>query len=165
MAGGSIALAGLTSFPSSVFGTANSFYPPVSNTLYKVNREITEEKLATTYTNFYEFGSSKNIWRRAALLKTKPWMLTIDGLVKKPVTIDISDLLKKVGGIEERVYRFRCVEAWSMTVPWSGFSVAPSGITMPDAVVRSSSRRFTITRSCKGRIFISYSPNSVFFEN
>ena len=117
LAGGSIALAGLTSFPSSVFGNANSFYPPVSNTLYKVNREITEEKLATTYTNFYEFGSSKNIWRRAAFLKTKPWMLTIDGLVKKPVTIDISDLLKKVGGIEERVYRFRCVEAWSMTVP------------------------------------------------
>ena len=123
LAGGSIALAGLTSFPSSVFGNANSLYPPVSNTLYKVSREITEEKLATTYTNFYEFGSSKNIWRRAALLKTKPWMLTIDGLVKKPVTIDVSDLLKKVGGIEERVYRFRCVEAWSMTVPWSGFAL------------------------------------------
>ena len=96
LAGGSIALAGLASFPSSVFGNANSFYPPVSNTLYKVNREITEEKLATTYTNFYEFGSSKNIWRRAALLKTKPWMLTIDGLVKKPVTIDVSDLLKTI---------------------------------------------------------------------
>ena len=121
LAGGSIALAGLASLPSAVFGNTNSFYPATNNSLYKVNREITEEKLATTYTNFYEFGSSKNIWRRAALLKTKPWMLTIDGLVEKPVTIDIRDLLKKVGGIEERVYRFRCVEAWSMTVPWSGF--------------------------------------------
>ena len=121
LAGGSIALASLASLPTAVFGNANSFYPATNNSLYKVNREITEEKLATTYTNFYEFGSSKNIWRRAALLKTKPWMLTIDGLVEKPVTIDIRDLIKKVGGIEERVYRFRCVEAWSMTVPWSGF--------------------------------------------
>ena len=123
LAGGSIALAGLASLPTAVFGNANYFYPATNNSLYKVNREITEEKLATTYTNFYEFGSSKNIWRRAALLKTKPWMLTIDGLVEKPVTIDIRDLLKKVGGIEERVYRFRCVEAWSMTVPWSGFAL------------------------------------------
>ena len=123
LAGGSIALAGLASLPTAVFGNTNSFYPATNNSLYKVNREITEEKLATTYTNFYEFGSSKNIWRRAALLKTKPWMLTIDGLVEKPVTIDIRDLLKKVGGIEERVYRFRCVEAWSMTVPWSGFAL------------------------------------------
>ena len=95
LAGGTIALAGLTSFPSAVFGETNSFYPPENNRLYKVNREVTEENLATTYTNFYEFGSSKNIWRRAALLKTKPWMLTIDGLVEKPVTIDINDLLKK----------------------------------------------------------------------
>ena len=123
LAGGSIALASLASLPTAVFGNTNSFYPATNNSLYKVNREITEEKLATTYTNFYEFGSSKNIWRRAALLKTKPWMLTIDGLVEKPVTIDIRDLLKKVGGIEERVYRFRCVEAWSMTVPWSGFAL------------------------------------------
>ena len=123
LAGGSIALASLASLPTAVFGNANSFYPATNNSLYKVNREVTEEKLATTYTNFYEFGSSKNIWRRAALLKTNPWMLTIDGLVEKPVTIDIRDLLKKVGGIEERVYRFRCVEAWSMTVPWSGFAL------------------------------------------
>ncbi|MDC1356431.1 protein-methionine-sulfoxide reductase catalytic subunit MsrP [Pseudomonadota bacterium] len=123
LAGGSIALAGLASLPTAVFGNANSFYPATNNSVYKVNREITEEKLATTYTNFYEFGSSKNIWRRAALLKTKPWTLTIDGLVEKPVTIDTRELLKKVGGIEERVYRFRCVEAWSMTVPWSGFAL------------------------------------------
>ena len=123
LAGGSIALAGLASLPTAVFGNTNSFYPATNNSLYKVNREITEEKLATTYTNFYEFGSSKNIWRRAAKLKTSSWSITIDGLVEKPVTIDIRDLLKKVGGIEERVYRFRCVEAWSMTVPWSGFAL------------------------------------------
>ena len=106
----------LISFPA-----FSSFYPPTSNNSYKVDRELTKESLATTYTNFYEFGSSKNIWRRASQLKTDPWLLTIDGLVNKPITIDLNDLLKKIGGIEERIYRFRCVEAWSMTVPWAGF--------------------------------------------
>ena len=105
------------------FTAFSSFYPPITNNFYKVDRIITKESLATTYTNFYEFGSSKNIWRRAAQLKTDPWLLTIDGLVNKPLTIDANDLLKKIGGIEERVYRFRCVEAWSMTVPWAGFPV------------------------------------------
>ena len=105
------------------FTAFSSFYPPKNNNLYKVDRDLTKESLATTYTNFYEFGSSKNIWRRAAQLKTDPWLLTIDGLVNKPLTIDVNDLLKKIGGIEERVYRFRCVEAWSMTVPWAGFPV------------------------------------------
>ena len=108
----------LISFPA-----FSSFYPPKTNNSYKVDREITKESLATTYTNFYEFGSSKNIWRRASQLKTDPWLLTIDGLVNKPITIDLNDLLKKIGGIEERIYRFRCVEAWSMTVPWAGFPI------------------------------------------
>ena len=106
----------LISFPA-----FSSFYPPKTNNSYKIDREITKESLATTYTNFYEFGSSKNIWRRASQLKTDPWLLTIDGLVNKPITMDLKDLLKKIGGIEERIYRFRCVEAWSMTVPWAGF--------------------------------------------
>ena len=106
----------LSSFPA-----FSSLYPPISNNSYKIDRDLTKENLATTYTNFYEFGSSKNIWRRAAQLTTNPWLLTIDGLVNKPLTIDVHDLLKKIGGIEERVYRFRCVEAWSMTVPWAGF--------------------------------------------
>ena len=106
----------LISFPA-----FSSFYPPKTNNSYKIDREITKESLATTYTNFYEFGSSKNIWRRASQLKTDPWLLTIDGLVNKPITIDLNDLLRKIGGIEERIYRFRCVEAWSMTVPWAGF--------------------------------------------
>ncbi len=105
------------------FTAFSSFYPPIANNFYKAGRDLTKESLATTYTNFYEFGSSKNIWRRAAQLKTDPWLLTIDGLVNKPITIDVNDLLKKIGGIEERVYRFRCVEAWSMTVPWAGFPV------------------------------------------
>ena len=91
------------------------------NKSYTISRPLTPESLATTYTNFYEFGSSKNIWRRASKLKTEPWSITIDGLVDNPMVIDVNDLIKKLGGIEERVYRFRCVEAWSMTVPWAGF--------------------------------------------
>ncbi len=108
--------ASLISYPA-----FSSFYPPAVNNSYKVKRLLTSESLATTYTNFYEFGSNKNIWRRASQLKTQPWSLTIDGLVNNPLVIDVNDLLKKIGGIEERVYRFRCVEAWSMTVPWAGF--------------------------------------------
>ena len=106
----------LTSHPA-----FSSLYPPPVNKSYIAKRSLTAEYLATTYTNFYEFGSNKNIWRRASQLKTEPWALTIDGLVNNPLVIDINDLLKKIGGIEERVYRFRCVEAWSMTVPWAGF--------------------------------------------
>ena len=117
---GSLAVPSASLIPFTAF---SSFYPPITNNSYKVDRVLTKESLATTYTNFYEFGSSKNIWRRAAQLKTDPWLLTIDGLVNKPLTIDVNDLLKKIGGIEERVYRFRCVEAWSMTVPWAGFPV------------------------------------------
>ena len=89
----------LSSFPA-----FSSLYPPISNNSYKIDRDLTKENLATTYTNFYEFGSSKNIWRRAAQLTTNPWLLTIDGLVNKPLTIDVHDLLKKIGGIEEKVY-------------------------------------------------------------
>ena len=118
---GSLAFSSVAFSPYEVFSSSNKFYPPKPNNFYKVNRPLTKESYATTYTNFYEFGSSKNIWRRAAKLKTKPWLLTVDGLIKKPLTIDVNDLLKKIGGIEERVYRFRCVEAWSMTVPWAGF--------------------------------------------
>ena len=121
------------SFVSSLSKSALMFslYPSFSLASYQTSNKLnkkyflplpyTSEKLATTYTNFYEFGSSKNIWRRASKLKTKPWTITIDGLVDNQLVIDVNDLIKKIGGIEERVYRFRCVEAWSMTVPWAGF--------------------------------------------
>lgn len=93
------------------------------NRNYLVNaKNITDKKLATTYTNFYEFGSSKNIWRRAKKLKTNNWVVKIDGLVKKSLDLNIDDL-KRNFGIEERIYRFRCVEGWSMVIPWLGFPV------------------------------------------
>ena len=82
------------------------------------------EKEATTYTNFYEFGSSKNIWRDAQKLMTDPWMVIIDGLVETEMQLDADDLISKIGGLEERLYRHRCVEAWAMAVPWTGVPLA-----------------------------------------
>ena len=78
----------------------------------------------TTYNNFYEFGTDKSDpAAEAHRLTTRPWTLAIEGLVKKPVTLDLDVLLKKFP-LEERTYRFRCVEAWSMVIPWVGFPLA-----------------------------------------
>jgi len=97
-----------------------SLYPVKRNPAYKVDRGLTPEKIATTYNNFYEFGSHKRIYPTAQRLETRPWVVTIDGDVEKPMKIDVDALLKKMP-LEERVYAHRCVEAWSMVVPWSGF--------------------------------------------
>ncbi|MDD6055638.1 MAG: protein-methionine-sulfoxide reductase catalytic subunit MsrP [Helicobacter sp.] len=85
--------------------------------------EITPEEIATSYNNFYEFGFSKADPKKYAhALQTKPWDIKIEGEVKKPFSIDLDELLKKVN-LVERVYRFRCVEAWSMVIPWIGFEL------------------------------------------
>lgn len=98
-------------------------YPFKRNPRYTVDRPITDPKYSENYNNFYEFGSEKEIAADAQALKIRPWTVKIDGLVAKPITIGIDDLLKKMP-LEERLYRHRCVEAWSMTVPWSGFAMA-----------------------------------------
>ncbi|MBT5374620.1 MAG: protein-methionine-sulfoxide reductase catalytic subunit MsrP [Rhodospirillaceae bacterium] len=95
-------------------------YPVERNPKYTVEREMTAQKAAETYNNFYEFGSHKEISKAAQELKIDPWTVTIDGMVEKPFQIGIDELLDKMP-LEERVYRHRCVEAWAMTVPWSGF--------------------------------------------
>lgn len=97
-------------------------YPVPRNGKYTFDRALTEEIEATTYNNFYEFGSHKQISKAAQRLEIRPWNIKIDGLVEKEFEIGIDDLLKQVS-LEERVYRFRCVEAWAMTVPWSGFAM------------------------------------------
>ena len=90
---------------------------------------MTMEKLtpygdATSYNNFYEFGTDKSDpGRNAHTLKTRPWTVAIEGEVKKPKTYDIEELLK-LAPLEERIYRLRCVEGWSMVVPWVGYSLA-----------------------------------------
>ena len=85
-----------------------------------VDRPITREQLAGQYNNFYEFGGTKNIWSNAQKLPLKNWQVQVTGLVKNPRTYDI-DSLKRKFPLEERIYRFRCVEAWSMVLPWIGF--------------------------------------------
>jgi sulfoxide reductase catalytic subunit YedY len=98
-------------------------YPAKRNEKYPLDRPLTDEKHSTTYNNFYEFGTDKSIWQEAQALKLRPWTVKLDGMVEKPMTLDIDDLLKKMS-LEERLYRHRCVEGWSMSVPWSGFPMA-----------------------------------------
>ncbi|WP_036479067.1 protein-methionine-sulfoxide reductase catalytic subunit MsrP [Myxosarcina sp. GI1] len=86
----------------------------------KVNRPITTEEIAGQYNNFYEYGGNKKIWLDAQKLPTENWQVEVTGLVKNPRTYDIDDL-KQQFPLEERIYRFRCVEAWSMVLPWIGF--------------------------------------------
>ena len=83
---------------------------------YELDREVTDERIVTTYNNFYEFGSHKQIWQAAQKLKTRPWTVTIDGLVEKKLTLDVDALIKRMK-LEERLYRLRCVEAWSIGLP------------------------------------------------
>ena len=97
-------------------------YPAGRNETYKLDRALTPEDVTSRYNNFYEFGTTKNIMAAAQLLEIRPWTIKIDGLVEKEREIGIDDLLKAVQ-LEERLYRMRCVEAWSMTVPWSGFAM------------------------------------------
>jgi sulfoxide reductase catalytic subunit YedY len=102
--------------------TAN-LYPAKRNETYKLDRPITDEKINAHYNNFYEFNSSKEVADQAQKLPIRPWTVKIDGLVEKPIEIGVDDLIRKMG-IEERAYRHRCVEAWSMAIAWSGFPLA-----------------------------------------
>lgn len=85
---------------------------------------ITPEEKATTHNNFYELGTDKgDPARNAHYLKPEPWTLKVEGEVAKPFTLDVWDLINK-STLEERIYRLRCVEGWSMVIPWIGFSLA-----------------------------------------
>lgn len=95
-------------------------YPAIRNPKYMLDRPVTDEIVAATYNNFYEFSSQKAVWNKIEKLKARPWTIEITGLVEKPLTFDIDELVKKMP-LEERLYRHRCVEAWAMAVPWTGF--------------------------------------------
>jgi len=98
-------------------------YPAKRNEAYKLDRPITDENINGHYNNFYEFGMSKNIADPAQDLPIRPWTIKIDGNVEKPFEIGVDDLIRKIG-LEERTYRHRCVEAWSMAIAWTGFPLA-----------------------------------------
>ncbi len=94
------------------------------NAQYALTDKLARYKDATTYNNFYEFGTDKaDPAKHAQSLVTRPWTVAVDGLVKKPKVYDVDELLK-MAPLEERIYRLRCVEGWLMVIPWIGFSLA-----------------------------------------
>jgi sulfoxide reductase catalytic subunit YedY len=100
---------------------APELYPAPRTLRYPLDRALTEEAYAASYNNFYEFSVFKgSVYKKAARLRTSPWQVEVGGLVEKPRVFDIVDLIRAMP-LEERLYRLRCVEAWSMAVPWTGF--------------------------------------------
>ena len=90
---------------------------------FKVEEQLTPLESITNYNNFYEFDTSKSgVARAAKNFVTKPWAVAVEGLVNKPKVFDLDELLKFE--LEERIYRFRCVEGWSMVIPWTGFPLS-----------------------------------------
>ena len=112
---------------SGLLGQAQAFeigkYPKINKYNIK-NEDITKQKYASHYNNFYEFSTSKEAPAQlASTLKPQPWQVEITGHAKKTGVFDLEDILKKQN-LEERIYRFRCVEAWSMVIPWLGFKLS-----------------------------------------
>src|SRR6185436_9512718 len=124
--GGAATLAALMAAPMTARAETDptgDLYPAKRNEKYVLDREITPENKASYYNNFYEYGTDKYIASRAQALKVRPWTVKFDGMVEKEMTVGIDDLIRAMP-IEERLYRMRCVEAWSMAVPWTGFAMS-----------------------------------------
>lgn len=100
-------------------------YPAKRNPEFTLDREVTPEWAAAGYNNFYEFNAEDKeaVKNEVGAFVIHPWQIQIDGLVNKPITLDVDDLVRKFP-LEERLYRMRCVEAWSMAIPWTGFQLS-----------------------------------------
>lgn len=111
----------------SLAGTSRGLAQPTgeipTNTSYAAGRTLTSETAATTYNNFSEFSPDKDAWVAAQKMQLAPWTVQITGLVEKPQTLGLDDLMRLMP-LEQRVLRHRCVEAWAMTVPWTGFPLS-----------------------------------------
>ncbi len=114
--------AALPAFPALAAAPTDPWQPvPPTNPAYAdAGRPVTAEELNINYNNFYEFGSHKEIHDAAQALDTDPWTIAVEGMVEKPFEIGVEDLIARMP-VEERIIRHRCVEAWSMVVPWIGF--------------------------------------------
>ncbi len=109
----------------------------VRNPAYNPSLTLTPEKLATTYNNYYEFSTTKDrVHRLVGNFNVDPWTISVGGLCEKPTNFSLADLAA-LAPAEERVYRFRCVEAWSMVVPWTGI---PLSRLLEKVVPRSEAR-------------------------
>ena len=123
----------LSTFANTSFGALNSL-PSFAQAKNHGNEKLTSLKDITSYNNYYEFGTSKSDPHdHADLLKIDPWSISIEGSVAKPLKLDVDELIKLIP-IEERIYRLRCVEGWSMVIPWVGIplhsllkKVSPTG--------------------------------------
>jgi len=116
---GSLPMSGLAAMPD-----ASAKLEGVVKSPYSTDEEPTSRESVTSYNNFYEFGTGKeDPARYAGQMKTRPWTVVVDGHVAKPGSYDIDDIFKTYR-LEERIYRLRCVEAWSMVVPWIGLPMA-----------------------------------------
>jgi methionine sulfoxide reductase catalytic subunit len=116
-----------TALLSPAVRAATAGFPDSLNPAFKLDGvKLTPYDLVTSYNNFYEWGLAKEGPKELANKgwKTEPWTIEIGGLCTQPGKYDVNDLVKIVGGIEQRNYRHRCVEAWSMVVPWDGFPLA-----------------------------------------
>ncbi len=123
-AAGAFGLSQAQWFSRQAFAQSGNKLSAKANPQYFVPDKLTSYKDVTTYNNFYEFGTDKSDpARNAHTLKTRPWTVSVEGLVNKPKVWDIDSLLK-LSSMEERVYRFRCVEGWSMVIPWVGYSLS-----------------------------------------
>tara|TARA_B100000315_G_scaffold28113_1_gene23926 strand:- start:14915 stop:15925 length:1011 start_codon:yes stop_codon:yes gene_type:complete len=102
-------------------GLQKPLYPAKRNPAFTLDRPLTDEKIASKYNNFYEFTNLKKIvWKMMDDFKVRPWQIEITGHIEKPWKGDVYELIRRFP-LEERLYRFRCVEAWAMAVPWTGF--------------------------------------------
>ncbi len=129
-AGSILAAGGLAAEPAraELFGNPEQdptadLYPVGRNETFKLDRPLTSEEDATNYINYYEIGSHKYVAEQAQALSLRPWQVRFDGMVEQERTVDFDELVRAMP-LEERLYRHRCVEAWSMAVPWSGFPLA-----------------------------------------
>ena len=123
-AGGAFGLGMSSWFSRDAFGQSSNKLSATANPAYTVMEKQTSFQDVTSYNNFYEFGTDKSDpVSYASSLITSPWKISVEGLVSKPRVFDIDDLLKLMP-LEERVYRMRCVEGWSMVIPWVGYSLS-----------------------------------------
>ena len=121
---GALASSSLVTDAMSAESSARTRLTAPLNPAYAAKDAPTKFEDASSYNNFYEFGTDKgDPMLYAGSLKTRPWTIKVDGEVKKPLTLDI-DALMKLAPLEERLYRLRCVEGWSMAIPWIGYSLS-----------------------------------------
>ncbi|RPJ83567.1 MAG: protein-methionine-sulfoxide reductase catalytic subunit MsrP [Acidobacteria bacterium] len=115
------ASSGALVFSSLASSTQAEDWKPKSKSRYDTDEELTPYEDVTTYNNFQEFGPDKDDpSKNAHSLRVKPWSVKVEGEVKRPATYNLEDLVKPFQ-LEDRIYRLRCVEAWSMVIPWLGF--------------------------------------------